>query len=56
MAHLVISAEAWQEIATKLKEAGYDHAIIDGRVIDMQGISLVEDALAMTEVVGTMTR
>lgn len=43
---LEVSPETYQEIADKLKEAGYDHAFIedDGKiVIDMHGIGLVTD-------------
>lgn len=52
-AELGVSAAAYDEIAGKLREAGYDHAFIEatvgsgGLVIDMHGIGLVrgpEDA------------
>lgn len=36
---LDISPEAYREIKSKLKEAGYDHAF-HGDVIDMHGIAL----------------
>ena len=37
---LEISFTAYQEIAAKLREAGYDHAF-DGQTIDMHGLALV---------------
>jgi hypothetical protein len=41
-AALEVSAEAYDEIAGKLREAGYDHAfVVDEQAIDMQGIGLV---------------
>lgn len=36
---LEITFEAWEEIADKLRAAGYDHAF-DGDVIDMHGIAV----------------
>src|SRR5687768_10458814 len=38
-AELEVSAAAYDEVADKLKAAGYDHAFQDG-VIDMHGIAL----------------
>jgi hypothetical protein len=43
-AELEISPEAYDEIASKLKAAGYDHAIMDGGAIDMHGIGLTRQA------------
>jgi hypothetical protein len=40
---LEISPAAWQEIAEKLRAAGYDHAFADDRTIDMHGIALVRN-------------
>ena len=41
-AELEVSRSTFEEIMEKLKEADYDHAILDdGRVIDMHGIALV---------------
>lgn len=42
-ATLEVSAATYDEIAAKLKEAGYDHAFDDG-AIDMHGIGLVRIA------------
>ena len=40
-AELAVSRSTFDEIMAKLKEADYDHAILDdGRVIDMHGIAL----------------
>lgn len=44
-ATLQVSAEAYDEIAGKLKSAGYDHAFVDD-VIDMHGIGLVRGEAA----------
>jgi hypothetical protein len=44
---LDLSAEAYREIARKLRDAGYDHVFHedDGRVvIDMHGIAVAEGA------------
>lgn len=38
-AELEISAAAWDEIALKLRAAGYDHAFVSG-AIDMHGIGV----------------
>lgn len=38
-ATLEVSAEAYDEIAGKLREAGYDHAFVTG-AIDMHGIGI----------------
>lgn len=43
LAQLEVSAAAYDEIAAKLREAGYDHAFVDG-AIDMQGIGLTRAA------------
>ena len=37
---LELSAAAWDEIATKLRAAGYDHAFMEGGEIDMHGIAV----------------
>ena len=43
-ATMEISKAAWDEIAEKLKEAGYTQAFHDfGRVLDMHGIALVQE-------------
>ena len=42
-ATLEISAQAFDEIAAKLRDAGYDHAFDDGGMtIDMHGLGLVK--------------
>jgi hypothetical protein len=43
-AELEISQAAWDEIAQKLRDAGYDHAFVDGKTIDMHGIGLTPAA------------
>lgn len=46
---LEVSKSAWDEIAVKLREAGYDHAFsLDGKTIDMHGIGLEEETRTMT--------
>lgn len=40
LAILELSREAWEEIAQKLRGAGYDHAFLPEDVIDMQGIGI----------------
>lgn len=41
---LEVTPQVFQEIAAKLREAGYDHAFSeDDSVIDMQGIALREN-------------
>lgn len=42
-AELEVSAAAYDEIAAKLREAGYDHAFTDEGAIDMHGIGLVRE-------------
>jgi hypothetical protein len=37
---LELSQEAYDEIASKLKNAGYDHAFEDHGVIDMHGLAV----------------
>lgn len=37
---LEVSAEAYDEIAAKLREAGYDHAFGEEGEIDMHGLAL----------------
>lgn len=39
LAILEVSDEVYEEIASKLKEAGWDHAFLDS-VIDMHGVGL----------------
>jgi len=39
---LELSKTAYDEIAAKLRAAGYDHAFIDG-AIDMHGLAVVVD-------------
>jgi hypothetical protein len=39
-AELELSAAAYEEIARKLREAGYDHAFMDDGAIDMHGIGV----------------
>lgn len=41
---LKVSSEAYTEIKQKLKDAGYDHAFVDGN-IDMRGIALQEEKM-----------
>ena len=36
-----VSQDAWDEVAAKLKEAGYDHAFHEGGALDMHGVALV---------------
>lgn len=43
-AELEISRAAWDEIAQKLRAAGYDHAFVDENTIDMHGIGLTPAA------------
>lgn len=40
-----ISRSAWEEIAAKMLEAGYDHVFMDDDEIDMHGIAVkpIED-------------
>lgn len=47
-AELELSQSAYDEIATKLRDAGYDHAFTEGGAIDMHGIGVTraEDAVA----------
>jgi hypothetical protein len=40
---LEISSEAYEEIAVKLRAAGYDHAFGKDGEIDMHGIAVAED-------------
>ena len=42
---LEVSSAVYDEIAAKLREAGYDHAFIEGAngAIDMHGIGLVRE-------------
>ena len=43
LAGLAVSHAAYDEISAALREAGYDHAFVDG-MIDMNGIGLVRCA------------
>lgn len=43
LAHLEVSKSTYDEIAGKLREAGWDHAFLDG-VIDMHGVGLVKSS------------
>lgn len=43
LATLELSRAAWEEIADKLREAGYDHAFLDDDVIDMHGLGVVPE-------------
>jgi hypothetical protein len=52
-AELEISQSAWNEIARKLRDAGYDHAFVDEKTIDMQGIGLTPAPPAPVETVIT---
>ena len=36
-----VSEAVWNEVAGKFREAGYDHAFIEPRTLDMHGIALV---------------
>lgn len=38
---LELSPAAYDEIANKLRAAGYDHAFMDGGAIDMHGIGVM---------------
>jgi hypothetical protein len=42
-AKLPLSPTAYEEIATKLKDAGYDHAFIGNGDIDMHGIGVSKE-------------
>jgi len=42
---LELSAAAYNEIHTKLKKAGYDHAFLDDGLIDMHGIGIAKFAV-----------
>jgi hypothetical protein len=44
-ARLPLSPQAYEEIATKLRTAGYDHAFIGNGDIDMHGEDKVQEAL-----------
>jgi hypothetical protein len=48
-AELEISQPAWNEIAQKLRAAGYDHAFVDEKTIDMHGIGLTPTAPGLVE-------
>ncbi len=39
-----LSAPAYEEIATKMREAGYDHVFMDDGEIDMHGIAVAKEA------------
>lgn len=43
VATLEVSESTYEEIAKKLREAGYGHVFLDDGVIDMTGIGLVEE-------------
>jgi len=45
-AELELSPAAYDEIAGKLKEAGYDHVFMDDGTIDMQGIGVTREDVA----------
>lgn len=49
---LEVSKAAWDEIASKLREAGYKHAFGDDGEIDMHGIALVKQEPAAAPLVG----
>lgn len=40
LAEMQVSARVYEEIAAKLREAGYDHAFMEDGVISMQGIGI----------------
>lgn len=46
---LPISQAAWDEIAAKLRDAGYRHAFKVGDVIDMHGIAVLPDGAPQSE-------
>lgn len=43
LAELGLSPEAYDEIYGLLKEAGYDHALLDNGMIDMSGIGVTKN-------------
>lgn len=45
-AELEVSAQAYDEIAKLLRDAGYDHVFMDGGAIDMHGIGLTRSSAA----------
>lgn len=45
---LEVSAAAYDEIAAKLCEAGYSHAVNDDGEIDMRGLALTKPAPSLT--------
>lgn len=51
---LELSKAAWEEISTKLRAAGYDHAFsLDGKTIDMHGIGVeAEEKEPVIQMVG----
>lgn len=49
---LHVSQEAYDEIAQKLREAGYDHAFNDEGEVDMDGIALVTTRIDNSEFKG----
>jgi len=52
-AALKVSNQVYEEIEKKLREAGYDHAFIDG-AIDMHGIGLLRGGPAWTYCAGRL--
>jgi len=50
-AELELSQAAYDEIASKLKEAGYDHVFMDDGTIDMQGIGVTREGVARSSAV-----
>lgn len=42
-AELGLSEAAYNEIAQKLRDAGYDHAFMDDGAIDMHGIGITKE-------------
>jgi hypothetical protein len=42
LAMMELSASAWEEIARKMHDAGYDHVFSGDGMIDMNGIAVVK--------------
>lgn len=49
VATLEVSSAAYDEIASRLRAASYDHSFLDDGVIDMHGIGLVKAPLPRAE-------
>lgn len=52
---LELSAAAYAEIETKLREAGYHHAFMDGGAIDMHGLAVAREETGVAETLTSQT-